>query len=728
MNGHLFRATRFATWVALLALLFVLAAAGNPPGVSAAMSAPVFAPNIPAADLVNTDGTLNLATGFNGTLDLRGWDVKLDAKRGPIFSRESKTGNDLPPAAPPQRPQGVPGTWSPLPFKGLNALSAVRSIVQGPNPSSVGGNGIYVGGDFTGSGDSPPTFGTLGMIARYYNGTWWPLPHNGLGPGNGVKAIAVLGSYLYVGGDFTGTADGDPLYLNNLHNIARYDSVTDTWQPLPDAGLNSTVWALAVSGSNLYVGGAFTQSATGAYTNLNGIAKYDGGATWTALPHNGLNGTVYALAVNGSNLYVGGSFSATKDNGVANLNNIAKYDGSAWSALANNGVSGSVFALAFSGANLYVGGAFSTALNPSVTLNRIAMYDGAWHVLNDAGAIGLDGNVYAITTSGTDVYVGGYFNHPNGGAKNIYYIARWDGSAWNSLPNSGLNNYVYAVLVSGSATLYDLYVGGSFDKSYDLAVNDLNRIASLANSCTATTGNWSAGGTWGACGAAPAGSDQVSIPNGQTVTLDVDAVVDGPITLNGTIDATSHILTLGAGAIVSGAGEIIGTVRRNTPGNTTRTYHTANTQITLTGSSLSSLDVVLTKGNPGQLTNYVARKYTITSGSGSFTSATMRLPYQVSEFKGITNEANLKLWRNNGTRWVLQGGTADAVNHWVDLSGVIQFSPWTISDNGAGSPTAVTLSKFDANADGGSNIVTVVGAALACVAIAGVWVARTRRS
>jgi hypothetical protein len=72
---------------------------------------------------------------------------------------------------------------------------------------------------------------------------------------------------------------------------------------------------------------------------------------------------VYALAVSGSDLYVGGRFT-TAGNAAANY--IAKWNGSSWSTL-GSGLSSppeiwvSVSALAVSGSDLYVGGAFTTA-------------------------------------------------------------------------------------------------------------------------------------------------------------------------------------------------------------------------------------------------------------------------------------------------------------------------------------------------------------------------------
>ncbi|MCI0539834.1 MAG: hypothetical protein L0Z50_31890, partial [Verrucomicrobiales bacterium] len=71
----------------------------------------------------------------------------------------------------------------------------------------------------------------------------------------------------------------------------------------------------------------------------------------------GLNGNVNALAVSGSDLFVGGWFTAA---GGAPASRIAKWDGSVWSAL-GSGVGANVNALAASGTDLYVGGAFNTA-------------------------------------------------------------------------------------------------------------------------------------------------------------------------------------------------------------------------------------------------------------------------------------------------------------------------------------------------------------------------------
>ena len=73
----------------------------------------------------------------------------------------------------------------------------------------------------------------------------------------------------------------------------------------------------------------------------------------------GVNDYVYALAVSGSDLYVGGDFSTAGGNSALG---VAKWDGSAWSAL-GSGVNNVnvVRALAMAGNTLYVGGEFKTA-------------------------------------------------------------------------------------------------------------------------------------------------------------------------------------------------------------------------------------------------------------------------------------------------------------------------------------------------------------------------------
>src|SRR5882672_6674175 len=113
--------------------------------------------------------------------------------------------------------------------------------------------------------------------------------------------------------------------------------------------MNGSVGALAVSGSDLYAGGNFTTAGGASATN---IAKWNG-SSWSALGSGtgGFFPDVYALAVSGSDVYAGGGFTTAGDR-VANY--IARWDGSSWTALGSGlELDNVVWALAVSGSNVY---------------------------------------------------------------------------------------------------------------------------------------------------------------------------------------------------------------------------------------------------------------------------------------------------------------------------------------------------------------------------------------
>jgi chitodextrinase len=272
-----------------------------------------------------------------------------------------------------------------------------------------------------------------------------------------VYAIAQNGTDIYVGGSFT----------DKGNHFAKWNGTT--WTSI---SVNSgNVYALVVDGTgNLYVGGSFT-SVDG--VSVNNIAKWNG-TTWSALG-TGLNGKVSALVVDSNgNLYAGGAF--TSGGGVPNIAYIAKWNGTAWSAL-GSGMNNVVNALAVdSSNNVYAGGNFTTA--GGLSTNYIAKWNGSvWSAFSGSGAngIGMDGvvNALAVDSSG-NLYAGGQFTTPN-------YIAKWNGSSWSAL-GSGINNYVFALSAGSSGVVY---AAGNFTTADGASAN---RIA-----------KWS-GTTWSALG------------------------------------------------------------------------------------------------------------------------------------------------------------------------------------------------------------------------------------
>jgi hypothetical protein len=262
---------------------------------------------------------------------------------------------------------------------------------------------------------------------------------NALGSGlnNQVVAIAISGSEMYVGGTFE-DAGGN----TNADYIARWDG--NSWNAL-GSGLNSSVFAIAISSSDVYVGGQFTDA--GGNANADFIARWNGSA-WNALG-TGLNDAVFAIAISGSDVYVGGDFLDVGGNYNADF--IARWNGTSWNVL-GTGLNDRVHTIAISGSDVYVGGGFMDA-GGNTNADYIARWDGSsWNALGS----GLNSFVNAIAISGNDVYVGGPFTDAGSNA-NADCIARWDGSNWNAL-GSGLNSYVLAIAISGS----DVYVGGVF--------------------------------------------------------------------------------------------------------------------------------------------------------------------------------------------------------------------------------------------------------------------------
>ena len=322
-------------------------------------------------------------------------------------------------------------------------------------------NRLYVGGRFTAIGT------VLANRIAQWDGSTWSALSSGLGGDDaGVYALAVSGSDLYAGGDFT-SASGIP-----ANHIARWDG--STWSALGGglrAGIGYVrVSALAVFGSDLYVGGNFRIAGDVA---VNHIARWNG-STWSALG-SGVNGLVSALAVSGSDLYAGGDF--TSASGVP-ANHIACWNSSTWSPL-SGGLNGRVRALAVSSSDLYVGGDFTSAAGAPA--NRIAKWNGSiWETLGSGLGTGIgDEYVSALAVSGRDLYASGYFTSAGGVPANS--IAKWNGSTWETL-GSGLKGSVAALAMSGS----DLYVGGGFTSAGGVPAN---RIAKWNGS------NWSALGS-----------------------------------------------------------------------------------------------------------------------------------------------------------------------------------------------------------------------------------------
>jgi hypothetical protein len=300
---------------------------------------------------------------------------------------------------------------------------------------------VYVGGVFDQAGGVNGT----DLIARW-NGYSWSALGSGVS-GMTVNAIAINGTDVYVAGVLTHTG-GVP-----VGHVARWDG--SSWSALGN-GVNGPdgyayLKAIAVNGNDVYVGGSFSQAGS---VVANNIARWDGN-TWSALGTGVSDESGYAyvqaIAVSGSDLYVGGGFTEA---GGAPARYIAKWDGTSWSSLGErigNPVTGTVAALAVCGSDLYAGGYWTHNQWPGDCLAR---WDGtSWSAVGE----GTNDNVCAIAVSGSDVYIGGWFDQA--GSALARYIARWNGNEWSALGN-GLPGRVYAIAVNDATG--EVYAGGAF--------------------------------------------------------------------------------------------------------------------------------------------------------------------------------------------------------------------------------------------------------------------------
>ena len=328
---------------------------------------------------------------------------------------------------------------------------------------------------------------------------------------NPAKALAVDGSgNIYIGGSFVHAE-------NQLVNyIVRFNPTTAAYEPLGDGttkGVSGAVNALAVSGSYVYVGGSFiTAYHSGTNLSDNYITRYNTGTGAFEDVGDGItkgvNSQVNALAVSGSYVYVGGSFTTAYHSGGYDLsdNYITKYntgtgafedvgDGT------SKGVGNQVNTLAASGSYVYVGGYFNTAgdytsnqfaiYSPVVTPNVISsakisaasdssgnvhllytktnnnLYynemnsSGTWgtEVLLHTGTVASD-SISVNTTTG-DLYATYIDNNVIYSRKGVspYASANWDTEA--KLLNAGTNTNLTSGFATNTNTYFSLYTSGS---------------------------------------------------------------------------------------------------------------------------------------------------------------------------------------------------------------------------------------------------------------------------
>lgn len=340
---------------------------------------------------------------------------------------------------------------------GLVDTQAVRAMCIDPSTGN-----IYVGGSFsTASGQS-----RSGLAAFTRNGvllSWAPVvqvtfPSTGIGT---ISAMLWTAAGIYVAGDFAqinGTARSNAALISTA-------GVVQSWNPGPDG----RVYALATDGTSIYLGGQFSHLYGTSRTWL-GAATQTGAGTLVSGFTPSLDGQVNAIVIDSGHCYAGGSFAFASGNSRPGVAQLSASTGAATTWNANLSSGADVLSLAVDTShNLYLAGGFTTCLG-TATPNGFAAVSGstptlnAWTPVPGAGP-SHNGSACLVVANGTDVYWfqnGIAFTAPTYPVSGCMDASGTD-HAWDLAAAIEANPGIYAAAVDASNPIVPaLWVGGAF--------------------------------------------------------------------------------------------------------------------------------------------------------------------------------------------------------------------------------------------------------------------------
>jgi hypothetical protein len=278
------------------------------------------------------------------------------------------------------------------------------------------------------------------------------------GMNNHVLALALSGTSLYVGGVFTTYRGATAQRLAKV-DIGSGNLDTTFTQ---STGFNNPAYALALSTTSLYVGGDFTSYRGATAQRLAKVDPGSGNLDTTFTQSTGFNNPAYALALSGTSLYVGGDFTTYRGSPAERLAKVDPGSGNLDTTFTQStGMGYIVYALVVSGSSLYVGGYFTTYRgSPAEKLAKVDLGSGNLDT-TFTQSTGLDGDVRALALSGTSLYVGGHFTTYRGAtAQGLAKVDLGSGNLDTTFTQStGIENLVSSIVLSGTS----LYVGGIFN-------------------------------------------------------------------------------------------------------------------------------------------------------------------------------------------------------------------------------------------------------------------------
>lgn len=316
-----------------------------------------------------------------------------------------------------------------------------------------GRGGWYIGGDFTQVGGIPRA-----NLARVNaDGTvhpWNPSPNNP------VFALAISGRSVMVGGSFSFIGGQARSFIAGIDTGT---AVATSFNPGP----NLNVRTIATKGDTVYFGGEF-QSMTAAHRNFVAAALASTGDVlpWVA----NTNAAVRAIAIRDTNVFVGGDFTIISHDGTLvgkiKLAAVNSTTGAitSWTANANNATSSRVNSLLMVGSTLYVGGTFTTIGGQNI--RYLAAVNALTAAVNTNFNMNPDCSIDAMGWIGNRLIVSGCFSGIGG--VEITHIARITMISPSEFFASGFGFKVRGGInaIAAQNNNVSLCIGGSTDYMY----------------------------------------------------------------------------------------------------------------------------------------------------------------------------------------------------------------------------------------------------------------------
>lgn len=242
----------------------------------------------------------------------------------------------------------------------------------------------------------------------------------------------------------------------------------------PGTGADATIWAmLQQPDGKILIGGDFTEFNG---TNRFSLARLNTNGTLDlSFVCTNINGTVNALAIQGTNIYVGGEFTVVGQiyRNIARLSSSGALDTSFDPGV---GANAAVYAIAIqTNGQVLIGGDF-TEVNGS-SMNHLARLNTSGSVDTTGFFIGIgaDNAVWSINPQTNGIYIGGSFTSFNGTRRMGFARLYDDGTVDTTFMDTAYNQFagltkIYfgdpngVVYASAVQTDGNVMIGGSFDQ------------------------------------------------------------------------------------------------------------------------------------------------------------------------------------------------------------------------------------------------------------------------